>query len=390
MQIGLLRHLFLGLLRGELEVQIHFQPIAELEGGAVTGYEALCRFPAVFGAPPDVCFAEARSLGLGREVESMVFQQTLEIRNHLPRNCFLSVNISPEFLVSGMCDALAGHPDLTGLVFEVTEEASITDYTAVRQCLADVRRRGAMIAVDDAGSGYASLNHILEIKPEFIKIDRRIVQNCHLDRAKSTLIEMLGAAANRMDAWILAEGIECAGELEELILLGVPLAQGYFLGKPFAAMADIPEEASRILSRRPHASEIPSLLGIFCASPGYPHLESATWALQESSEQTVAVVIDRWQRPVQVLHRHPLLGLRLLPAFLRVQLASEPLEVLQRTMLRPPECRFDPVILISPEGHFLGFLEIDRLLNSVLGSPFPKAGLSKDRRLAARTPHPLQ
>ncbi len=384
------KSLYRALIQGDLEVQIHFQPIVELHEGTVTGYEALCRFPAVFGGPPDVCLARARSLGLGLEVERIIFRQALESRHRLPRNCFLSVNIGPAFLLSGMCEALHDQDDLTGLVFEVTEESSIADYRAVRQCLADVRQRGAMVAVDDAGSGYASLSHVLEIKPEFIKVDRRIVQNCHRDRAKSTLIEMLGAAANRMDAWIVAEGVECAEELEELILLGVPLAQGYFLGRPLAEMADLTEAANGVLNRRLDLPEVANLHALLSLSAGYPTLESATQALLGPAEQTLAVITDRWQRPVQVLQKHPLLGLRMLPAFLRVQVASEPIEVLQRAMLRSPECRFDPMILISPEGVLLGFLEMDRLLNSVLGSPFPRESAAHHRRLSAQTLQQVQ
>ncbi len=83
-----------------------------------------------------------------------------------------------------------------------------------------------MAAVDDAGSGYSSLQHIMEMRPNFIKLDRNFITNCDSDPAKSVLIEMLGKAANRLDAWIIAEGIETKEELAELIRLGVPLVQG--------------------------------------------------------------------------------------------------------------------------------------------------------------------
>lgn len=365
---------FHALLAGELAVVSHFQPIVDLYQGTVTGYEALARFPAEFGASPDVCLARARQLGLGLQVEDVLFRQGLKARHQLPENCFLSLNVGPEFLLSTeCCIALEQERNLGGLVFEVTEEVSIVEYDLVRERLALIRKLGGAVAVDDAGAGYASLSHILEIKPEFIKIDRRIVQNCHQDRAKSTLIEMLGAAANRLDAWILAEGVECAGELEELLLLGVPLAQGYFLARPAPQMLACSHTATGIITTRRDLGPELQLKGLFATGSCCHSVEEAEELLRVQQDQAVVVVTDHWDRPARLLQRHPLLGVRQLSTFLKVQIETEPGAVLQRALLRELSFRYDPIVVIGPEGQYLGVTDVDRLMNSILGSPFPKS-----------------
>ena len=369
----LVHDLFDRLLAGELAVALHFQPIVDLYRGVVAGYEALTRFPAVFGAGPDVCLGAARDEGRVEEVEDLICRQTLEARPEVPANCFLALNLGPEYLVSdSCCRTLERQGDLSGLIFEITEQASIRDYTLARHRLARIRELGGSIAVDDAGSGYASLSHILEMRPEFIKLDRRLVQNCNLDRAKSTMIEMLGAAANRLDAWILAEGVETAGELEELLLLGVPLAQGYFFGSPTPGMAVCNPFVSQIITKRQNRTTELLQLQDFCGAALRSHSLEEAFRLLGTVDEPVVVVLDHWDRPTRVVQRHPLLGIRQLPGFMKAQVASEPTAVLQRALQREAAVRFDPIIVIGPEGEFLGVLELDRLMSSTLGPSFPR------------------
>ena len=116
--------------------------------------------------------------------------------------------------------------------------------------LALIRDRGGFAAVDDAGSGYSSLKHIMEIRPNFIKLDRSFVNGCNTEPAKAVLIDMIGKAANRLDAWIIAEGIENSDELDQLIRLTVPLGQGFYLARPEPAMRLLrAEQIASIVSR---------------------------------------------------------------------------------------------------------------------------------------------
>ncbi|MGH8888309.1 MAG: EAL domain-containing protein, partial [Acidothermaceae bacterium] len=210
-----------------------FQPIVDLNKGAVAGYEALARFDGPLQATPDKWFAAAATVGLGPALESRVVRAALAARENLPVNCFLTVNVSPRALTTGpVMDEFLRGGELAGLFVELTEEQAITDPEAMRRDLARLRDRGALIALDDAGSGYSGLQRLLALRPELMKLDRSLIDGIDKDEAKRACVEMLIVLASRLDSWLLAEGIEQPAELRELINLGVPLAQGYLLGKP--------------------------------------------------------------------------------------------------------------------------------------------------------------
>ena len=185
------------------------------------------------------------------DLEYMVVKEAVKARRLLPQNCFLSVNVGPAFLLSDRFDELLSEiVSLAGVIVEITEEDVIDDYSVVHRKLTLIREKGGLVAVDDAGSGYASLKHVMEIRPNFIKLDRCFVSGCDTDPAKGVLIGMLGNAANRLDAWVVAEGVETLSELDELIRLGVPLAQGFFLARPLPAMRLLDDDKRDVLHAR--------------------------------------------------------------------------------------------------------------------------------------------
>jgi len=96
----------------------------------------------------------------------------------------------------------------------------------------DLLRGKAQLAVDDAGAGYAGLRHILELKPQFVKLDISLVRNVDADRARQAMVAGMAYFASHSNCELIAEGIETAEELTELIRLGVSLGQGYLFGKP--------------------------------------------------------------------------------------------------------------------------------------------------------------
>ena len=351
------------------QAELHFQPIVDLREGLVTGYEALARFPREVGLAPNLWFEKAGQLGRRDELQSLMARKALNARKLLPRNCFLTINAAPDFVVKPACRRLLDHyPDLSGVVIEITEETSIEDYDRLRSALTYIRRKGGLVAVDDAGAGYASLHHILEIKPDFIKIDRHFIQNCGFDRARSTMIEMVGAAASRLDAWIIAEGIELSSEMDELIRLRVPLAQGYLLGRPAPAMQPVDPAVTAAIRSRSHT---------IAENPLAPHLsacqlvaasEAAPVALGADSSAREVIVVDEWRRPVALVQRHALLGTRTLPDFMRAQVASHPAEVLQRALTREECLRFDPIVVIGSEGETLGVVSVDGLMRALLAT----------------------
>jgi EAL domain-containing protein (putative c-di-GMP-specific phosphodiesterase class I) len=117
-------------------------------------------------------------------------------------------------------------------VAEVTEHARISDYGKLDRALAPLRRRGMRLAVDDAGAGFASLRHILRLNPDFIKLDRTLIDQIDRDRSKQALAAGLISFADKSGATIIAEGIERAAEVKTLVDLGVSYGQGYYLARP--------------------------------------------------------------------------------------------------------------------------------------------------------------
>lgn len=175
-----------------------YQPIVDLARGVVVGYEALIRFVDYPVANPEHWFAAAREHGLGAELQAAALRTALTNRDALPGNCFLTVNIGPEVLAHpAVRDAWRNEGDLRGLIVELTEHVAIDDYAALEPDLDRLRAAGALVAVDDAGSGYAGLTHLLALRPAMIKLDRALVRDIDQDEAKRALVEMVGMHRQR-------------------------------------------------------------------------------------------------------------------------------------------------------------------------------------------------
>ncbi|MGA3031569.1 MAG: EAL domain-containing protein [Candidatus Limnocylindrales bacterium] len=206
-----------------------FQPIVELASNAIVGYEALTRFTD--GADPELMFAQAAAVGLGAELETATLGAALAAAKELPRSAWLNLNASPGFI-------LAGEPLRTilarrrrRLVLEVTEHAAIADYPAFRAAMADLGPK-VELAVDDAGTGFASLRHIVELRPAFVKLDRSLIAGLESDDARQAMIVGLGHFAHVTGCRLIVEGIETDRQLVVLRALALELGQGYLLGRP--------------------------------------------------------------------------------------------------------------------------------------------------------------
>jgi EAL domain-containing protein (putative c-di-GMP-specific phosphodiesterase class I) len=226
------------LLADPDDLTLVFQPIVDLAGATIAGYEALARFPGSAG--PDVWFAAAAEAGLAAELEALAIHKALAVVPALPPDTFLTVNVSPHLLGSApVQDALATRPGLQRVVVELTEHTPVHDLAALRRQCDELRARGALIALDDAGSGYSGLQQLAALRPQVVKLDRALVSDADTDPVWVALAEMLGEFAGRIDAWLLAEGIETQAELAAFALLGVPLAQGWLLGRPSPGFAPL-------------------------------------------------------------------------------------------------------------------------------------------------------
>ncbi|MFL5844501.1 MAG: EAL domain-containing protein [Solirubrobacteraceae bacterium] len=229
------RHRLLGQVRQVLAERLIdpvLQPIVELSTGRVAGYEALARFPLIATRPPNVWFAHAQRLGLGFELEILAVERAIELLAALPGGVWLSINASPATVGSvRMLDVVRRAP-AGRLIIELTEHAEIADYPGFNTAVTALRDHGVRLAVDDTGAGFASLRHILDLRPEVIKLDMSLTRHIHRDRARRALVSALAEFALGLDADVVAEGIEEEAELEELRGLGVGLGQGYYLGRP--------------------------------------------------------------------------------------------------------------------------------------------------------------
>ena len=225
-------------------VQPVFQPIVALASGEPVGFEALARFEGAPALPPTWWFSQAHRFGLGGALEAEAVRVALATPER-PPNCFLSVNLSPSALASPEVNGLLAG-DLHGVVIEITEEEHVLDVPALQRHLDPLRSRGARIAVDDAGEGYAGLQQVMSMRADIIKLDRALVADVHSDPAKIALIGSLVHFARSTGASICAEGIETLDELRVLIHLGVAYGQGWALGRPTAPWPQVDTEAARI------------------------------------------------------------------------------------------------------------------------------------------------
>ena len=207
------------------------QPIVDLKTGALWGFEALARF-GPDGGNPSRWFGEAERMGLRCQLETAAARSALARRDELPPGVKLAVNVSPDVLAQGYLDADLDGTDLRDVVVEVTENAAVADYAALKKVLEPHRARGLEIAVDDAGAGYASFLHIVRLRPEVIKVDLTLIRDIDSDPVRQSLVVSLVSFAAMTGSVLVAEGVETRDELDMLASLGVPSAQGFLLGRP--------------------------------------------------------------------------------------------------------------------------------------------------------------
>jgi len=211
-----------------------YQPILELDGHRIVGLEALTRFTAETGEPWPVerWFVEAAGAGLGTELELACNEAALAAFPSMPKDAYLSINVSQRTAESdGLLELLAAI-DSSRIVVEITEHEAVEDYDRLTRALERLRALGARVAIDDAGAGFASLRHILLIAPEIIKIDVSLTSHIDTDPRRRALAAALTSFAEELSMQVIAEGIETEAEHAALQTLGVRYGQGYFLGRP--------------------------------------------------------------------------------------------------------------------------------------------------------------
>lgn len=221
-----------------------FQPIVDLHDNHTVGYEALSRFDD--GTRPDLQFARAGRVGLGHDLELATIRRALEEADGLPLGAYVSVNVSSSFLVnSGELQSMLRHASQRPIVVEITEHEEVDDYDAVRAALLALGPN-VSLAIDDVGSGYASLRHLLRLAPRMVKLDMEWTESVESEDNYVGAIVALTAMSERMGARLVTEGIETEAQLELLRSLGVRYGQGYLLGRPVPASDHAARAAQRL------------------------------------------------------------------------------------------------------------------------------------------------
>ncbi|KUL30771.1 sensor domain-containing phosphodiesterase [Actinoplanes awajinensis] len=215
-------------------LQIVLQPIVDVDRNEISGMEALARFAAEPYRTPDVWFAEAWQVGLGIDLEMHAVAAACRRLPSVPAQAYLSVNVSAQTILDQRFhQLLAGlGAQAARLVIEVTEHTAVDDYDTLADSMRLVRATGARLAVDDAGAGYASMQHILRLRPDIVKLDRSIIADSDQDPARRALIGAMCNFGASLGVTVVAEGVETGAELAVLTEEGLHHVQGYYLSRP--------------------------------------------------------------------------------------------------------------------------------------------------------------
>src|SRR5262245_13609069 len=233
------RHAFQSVLLAGRITSV-YEPIVDVATRTVYGYEALARGPAGTDFhSPAVLFEAAEDHHLVFELDCLCRQSGLDGAVGLPEGTHLLLNVrptasqDPHFRPDSVTRTLE-HSGLSphNVVFEISEKESIANFSAFREIRDEYKSLGFRFALDDTGAGYASLQAVIELQPDFVKVDRSFVAGVDTDRAKQTLVRALQSVAGSIGALIIGEGLDTLEELEMLGKLAIPFGQGWLFGKP--------------------------------------------------------------------------------------------------------------------------------------------------------------
>jgi EAL domain-containing protein (putative c-di-GMP-specific phosphodiesterase class I) len=211
-----------------------FQPIVDWQRRCVFGYEALVRSQEPAIPHPGALFDAAERLGQLQDLGRQIRAATAAAAMHAPPGTTVFVNLHPQDLLDeelyrddAPLSALANR-----VVLELTERASLDEVKDLRARVAQLRRTGFRIAIDDLGAGYAGLTAFAQLEPEVVKLDMSLVRNVHESATKRKLIQSMTTLCHDLGMQVVAEGVETVQERDALADLGTDLLQGYYFAKP--------------------------------------------------------------------------------------------------------------------------------------------------------------
>lgn len=216
------------------QFRFYLQPIVSLPDRRVTGHELLTRFPPDIGRTEEI-FNSARTLELLPALEAVIAREAHVVLDRLPQDLSLSINFSVGSIEELDFAAIFAARDRSRIIIEITEHERVNNYGTFALAVERLRALGFRLAIDDVGAGYSSFRHVIQLKPDIIKIDRSLISGIDHSAERGSLATALQDYAALHNARIVAEGVETLEELAKVEALHIPFAQGYALGRPAPA-----------------------------------------------------------------------------------------------------------------------------------------------------------
>lgn len=378
-----------------------YQPIVSLIDGSVFAYEALTRL-----TDTDVEFNIAQAFEIAKEgnmlwlFEQLCRVQSLEKSVNKPEDTKLFLNVDPNIIHDPLFKEgitkeklLEYNLNSNEIIFEATEHSAIEDLQTFKKSIEHYNNQGFKIAVDDVGSGYSGLNRICSINPSFLKIDIEIIRGINKDTFKKSLVNSMVEFSKKVGILVIAEGVETKEELDTVIELKIPYAQGYYFKKPSDEFTHLSEsqkdEIRHIYSKHAKASYSPSFFGTIdtlckihrCVKPDYKLID-LFYEISRNENITEVAVIDEDKTYYGVITRRQIFqkfsgqyGFNLssrrkvsdiLTQDTMVVSAKTPIETVSKlAMERHAEFLYDSVAVVS-KHKFLGVVSIRNLLNAAV------------------------
>ncbi len=226
------------------DIKVVFQPIVDIARKEIIGYEALSRGPHNTEMEnPEILFNIATEGDLVWELERVCREKALSYTNKMEKHQLLFLNNEPEVIYDPRFRSLEilrrTHTPPDRIVLEITERTAIKDFSAFVKAIKYFRSVGFKISIDDAGSGYASLKSIALLSPDFIKFDINLIRNIDSSLIKQNIVELLIQLAPKINAKIIAEGVETREELQTIQKMGVKYVQGFYFAHPGKAFPEV-------------------------------------------------------------------------------------------------------------------------------------------------------
>ncbi|MBO5292856.1 MAG: GGDEF domain-containing protein [Lachnospiraceae bacterium] len=388
------------ILKDEL-IRPVYQPIISLQDGEVLGYEALSRITLKDSLlNPEEFFHMAEQMDCLWKTEELCRRKSLQGAVGKKNNIKLFLNVDPNVLKDPQfkegitCRYLKEYGlQPSDIVFEITERNSIEDEESFRKVILHYRNQKFQIAIDDFGNGYAGMNRICALEPQYIKIDMQIVREIHMDNMKKALVESMIQFCDKSGIRLIAEGIETEEELKTLIKLGVHYGQGYYILRPKPTMEAVSLKIRELiknvytnLSLREYQPSFWGNIGDICkrkviTKPEKP-AKDLYYYLRERPTITEVTVLNEEEEVLGVITRAELmvafggiygydLSMRKRACDLMDQEAlvvdcNDSVEQVSKVALMRPQRTLYDAVIVTENGHYKGVVTVKELLETAI------------------------